>query len=269
MPRTYKPTGGKPGARKGNTNAVTHGAYSGVERAEKLRAHSALRGARALQEAMRLESATAAMTEVTQTQAEEARHDEIMREVWRKARSLPTFRGALADMVRNRMATQWISFFPDEVAPDWVYAWLDAMPNIHLGLVMNDDDDVLPGVPDCPWEEEGGDRGNLETTPPPIHPRSLWNELFPNRAWGSVTTFEDSVADRLFELVPQFGSRLHAAAYLRWKMRQFAAHRDKATWKDNDGPVLEGRSVGGGAPYSRNPLPWRIIGTPPAQLTGA
>ncbi len=264
MPRKYKPTGRKPGAPKGNTNAVRHGHHSRVEKAEKLRAHAALRGAKALVAAMKLDEEAAAMEAAREAEREMEDRDAFWRKIYSDARKLPTFRGFLGDIVRNRMAAEWIGLFPDEVAPDWVYAWLDAMPNVHHSLTLDDEDNVLPYVPEGPIEEEEGGGGwkNAETTPPPVHPNALWSVLFPGRAWGSVTSFDDSVPDRLLALVPQFGSRLQAESYLRWKLRQFQAHRDQAGWTDGKSH-LEGRSVGGGAPYPRNPLPWRVIGTPP------
>ncbi len=145
MPRRRRRTGRRPGAPDGNANALKHGFHSQLARAEKLRAHSALRSARALGAAMKLK---AQQVEQEADEAEEREADEReaaeFREMMGPFRHAPNLLGILADIVRFEMAKWWVASF-EEVAPDYIYAWADAFPNLHCSPALAEDENPVTG----------------------------------------------------------------------------------------------------------------------------
>lgn len=224
MARNYKPKTRRPGAPDGNANALKHGAYSQIERAEQLRAHSAWRSAKALEAAMKLEAQQGKQSLEDEDRTADEDGARRFRELISPYRDQPNLKGVLADIVRNRMGQWWMAAF-DEAAPDYVYAWVDALPNVNMSPAWNEGDDLLPGVPDGSLREgEGeGSEKNLKTTTPPIHPNSLWRWLSIPVDLSQITTADPKLVDTILEHGP-FPSRVHAEAYLRWKLRQFSEH---------------------------------------------
>ncbi len=224
MARKYKPKDRRPGAPDGNANALKHGAYSQIERAEQLREHSALRSARALEAAMKLQANQPLRDEAELQREAEEEEARAFGAMMARVRDQPNFKGVLADIVRHRMAQWWMTAF-EEPAPDFVYAWIDAVPNLSMSPAWNEGDDLLPGVPDGPLgkgEGEGSEK-NLKTTTPPIHPNSLWRWLFMAGGGNGITSVDAATIDTILRNGP-FPSRIHAEAYLRWKLRQFSEH---------------------------------------------
>lgn len=174
MPRTYQPTGNRPGAPDGNQNAVTHGFHSAVERAERLRAESTLRSVRALTEALALGERIARIEKQNLANAaEERQYDEKMAEDLRRNRDRPNFRGFLIELIRDAVAVEWMRIFPGETHPDWVYEWVAIQPNLNSSPAYEDGDDLAPGVPG-----EGYTPQKIPETTPPRSDKVDWFMTF-------------------------------------------------------------------------------------------
>ncbi len=219
MPRTHKPTGRKPGGQPGNTNALRHGYYAALERAEKLRADSAYRSARAFDEAMKLGARLdeSEQREKEEKKQEEARDDEFFM-FFERIKDRPNFRGFLVELMRERVAFSWIACHPEVEAPDWVYQWLDHQPNYNQAPVFGDDDDMAPGVTDGETGEGASPTIFSETTLPRARSRTerfYWAARHPN-------VYSDDLAETFFRYCPQLGAVTIAARLLNWSIMRRA-----------------------------------------------
>lgn len=223
MGRRRRGTGRRPGAPDGNANALKHGYHSQVARAEKLRAHSALRSARALDAAMKLKTQqTVEEKEAEEERLTDERDAAEFREVMAPFRHAPNLLGVLADIVRFHMAKWWMESF-DETAPDYIYAWADAFPGLHVSPVLAEDEDPVTGEIAGAAGGGGGEEKNMKTTLPPIHPNSVWAGATQGIVLEDVENLEEAWVD-LVEAQRWFPGRQHAAGFVNWKFRQLRAH---------------------------------------------
>jgi hypothetical protein len=145
-----RPTGRRPGAPDGNANALKHGAHSMREKAERLRAESALRSVRALRAADELEERSAeieAAGEGERLDASPFTPEDIRRLM--SVRDQPNLRGFLIDKIRHKVGILWMAMFWHSKGdiPEWVIDWVNIQPNIHASPEYNEGDDLAPGVP--------------------------------------------------------------------------------------------------------------------------
>ncbi|BCW87007.1 hypothetical protein sos41_01330 [Alphaproteobacteria bacterium SO-S41] len=176
MPRTYKPTGKRRGAPDGNANALKHGVHSAIEQAELLRANSASRAARALEQAMKLEDRRRALAAAEVDTSAEAivkkipAYDPAITSMFQAVKDSPNMRGVMIDMVREKAGLNWFFAFGPDGAPDWAFEWANVQPNAHQSPAFTEGDDLAPGVP--------GEGYTPQKNPGSIPPRRTKVDMF-------------------------------------------------------------------------------------------
>lgn len=215
MPRTYKKTGKPRGGQQGNQNGHKHGAHTLREKAEHLRAESALRAVRALNAAAQLEAGDADLDEETEDAETRAACEEV-RARFARLKQEGNLRGVVVDLILERVAFTWLDLFPGHEQPDWVYAWANIQPNAHQSPPFEDWHDVAPGLPgrgDTPCE-------NPNSNPPRVHTKTRIGDYL--RGWpdhGKATMVGDAMVSDLLRSHPEFETPERARAMLDWALR--------------------------------------------------
>ena len=212
MPRIYKPTGKRRGAPDGNANALKHGVHSAIEQAELLRANSASRAARALEQAMKLEDrrrVLAAAEAAEEEAAEIPGFDPDMAARFKAVKDQSNMRGVMIDMVREKAALTWFFTFGPDAAPDWVFEWANIQPNAHQSPAFTEGDDLAPGVP--------GEGYTPQKNPGSIPPRKTkvgrFLSFFPD--YEDATTVTGEMSEAFLRVCPEFLASEIAEAMLR------------------------------------------------------